>query len=605
MKPWCLVLGLAVLTAVLPVAADDRKVKDEDRLPPTDVQDFVLLTDARPVLVHLHVRIDGEPFRAVWYDFMQDLFEWLDVNGDGVLDQDELARAPSAELLMARGALGFGLPVEKVTARALAEKNKGRKVTGADLAANYRQNGLAPLQVRFGPTPVTLPPNQGQLPGQASPGLRREPQRREPSSGIAVARATFTLLDTDKTDKLTREKLAAASTALLKADDDDDEIVTTRELGSYAAAHRLAMVPNVDPVILVHPDESADELVRGLLARYGPKTDKPADRKLTQKDLGVDGATFALLDADKDGKLDKEELARFARRPPDLELTVRLSAKGTAAQVELNTKDGRSPLAANVKAKDGAVTVDLGSVTVQMRTGDAAVRPPGLERLIRTPGVFDFLDEKKGQLVEADTLDPEAGIFRGHFRLIDRDGKGKVTKNELVAYVQKMGDLQARATAACISLVFIEDGQGLFDFLDADHDGRLIAHEMLKAPALLARLDRDGKGYLTPSDVPGRCQLLVRRGPAAGPGYSALGYKGGYLYPGTEVGSGEDDRPPPPEPKAGPLWFRKMDRNGDGFVSRREFPGGEDLFNKIDTDGDGLISVEEAIKADTLIRKQP
>jgi Ca2+-binding EF-hand superfamily protein len=544
------------------------------------VQDFVLLTDARPVLVRLHVRIDGEPFRAVWNDFMRHLFEWLDVNGDGVLDPDELARAPSVDLLLARGGAGFGLPVEKVTARALVEKNKGRQVTVADLAAYYRQNGLAPLQVRVGPTPMTLPL-----------GLRREP-----SSGTAVARATFALLDTDKTGKLTREKLAAAPVALLKADGDDDEIVTTRELASYAASHRLAPVPDVDPVILVHPDAPADELVRGLLARYGPKTDKPADRKLTQKELGVDDTTFARLDTDKDGKLDKEELARFARRPPDLELTVRLSAKGQDAQVELNTKEGHSPLAADVKAKDGAITVDLGSVTVQMRPAAAAVRPRGLERAIRVESVFDLLDEKKGQLVEADTLDPRAGIVREHFRLIDRNGKGKVTKNELVAYIQRMSDLQARATAACISLVFIEDGRGLFDFLDANHNGRLITHELLKAPALLARLDKDGKGYLTLSDVPGRCQLLVRRGPTAGPGWSGLAH--------TEAGSGEDDRPPP-EPKAGPLWFRKMDRNGDGFVSRREFPGSDELFNKIDADRDGLISAMEAIKADALVRKQP
>ena len=47
-----------------------------------------------------------------------------------------------------------------------------------------------------------------------------------------------------------------------------------------------------------------------------------------------------------------------------------------------------------------------------------------------------------------------------------------------------------------------------------------------------------------------------------------------------------------------------MDRNGDGFVSRREFPGSNELFNKIDADGDGLISVEEAIKADALFRKK-
>src|SRR5262249_21356091 len=164
------------------------------------------------------------------------------------------------------------------------------------------------------------------------------------------------------------------------------------------------------------------ELVRRLLVRYGPKTDKPADQKLAQKDLGIDTGTFAHLDTDKDGKLDKEELARFARRPPDLELTVRLSARGQDAQVELNTKDGQSPLAANVKAKDGAITVDLGSVTVQMRRGDAAVRPLGLEGAIQTRGVFDLLDEdRKGHLVEADTHNPGAGMFRGHFKLIDRD----------------------------------------------------------------------------------------------------------------------------------------------------------------------------------------
>jgi hypothetical protein len=40
-------------------------------------------------------------------------------------------------------------------------------------------------------------------------------------------------------------------------------------------------------------------------------------------------------------------------------------------------------------------------------------------------------------------------------------------------------------------------------------------------------------------------------------------------------------------------------------VSRREFPGSDELFNKIDADGDGLISVEEATEADALVRKQP
>jgi hypothetical protein len=59
-----------------------------------------------------------------------------------------------------------------------------------------------------------------------------------------------------------------------------------------------------------------------------------------------------------------------------------------------------------------------------------------------------------------------------------------------------------------------------------------------------------------------------------------------------------------PAPQRGPLWFRKMDRNGDGDVSRAEWLGSAEDFKKIDTDGDGLISLEEAEKADALFRKK-
>jgi hypothetical protein len=44
----------------------------------------------------------------------------------------------------------------------------------------------------------------------------------------------------------------------------------------------------------------------------------------------------------------------------------------------------------------------------------------------------------------------------------------------------------------------------------------------------------------------------------------------------------------------GPDWFRALDRNGDGYVSRDEFLGTKEAFDKLDRDGDGLISPEEA-----------
>jgi Ca2+-binding EF-hand superfamily protein len=43
----------------------------------------------------------------------------------------------------------------------------------------------------------------------------------------------------------------------------------------------------------------------------------------------------------------------------------------------------------------------------------------------------------------------------------------------------------------------------------------------------------------------------------------------------------------------GPRWFKRMDRNRDGDLSRREFLGPLETFTQFDQDKDGLISVEE------------
>src|SRR5262245_20105420 len=97
--PWSVVGALllaGVLTFVAP-AADQAPPRPAD-----DVQDRVLLADPHPVLVRLHVLVDGKPFRAVhrgtWDEYLKRLFRHLDRNGDGVLDEQEAAAAPPPEL---------------------------------------------------------------------------------------------------------------------------------------------------------------------------------------------------------------------------------------------------------------------------------------------------------------------------------------------------------------------------------------------------------------------------------------------------------------------------------------------------------------------------
>jgi hypothetical protein len=59
---------------------------------------------------------------------------------------------------------------------------------------------------------------------------------------------------------------------------------------------------------------------------------------------------------------------------------------------------------------------------------------------------------------------------------------------------------------------------------------------------------------------------------------------------GASLAQAEDEKP------ESALWKRLKDRdaNGDGKVSRDEFPGPDRMWNRMDTDGDGTITRKEA-----------
>jgi len=119
----------------------------------------------------------------------------------------------------------------------------------------------------------------------------------------------------------------------------------------------------------------------------------------------------------------------------------------------------------------------------------------------------------------------------------------------------------------------------LFLHLDSDRDGRLAPDEWRVLPSQSAEWDRDGDGLLEPEDLPAVLQLAIARGE---PTQKAEMFRS----------------PPTPmseEAVSPPRWYQSMDRNGDGTIDRREFPGTVEQFQRLDDDRDGTVSVSEAL----------
>src|SRR5688572_28819589 len=79
---------LNVICAALALAAGPPS-------PPCDTHDIVYLSPKGPVLIRLHVRIDGQSVQGRFDALMDEIFDSLDANRDGRLSKEEAALAPS------------------------------------------------------------------------------------------------------------------------------------------------------------------------------------------------------------------------------------------------------------------------------------------------------------------------------------------------------------------------------------------------------------------------------------------------------------------------------------------------------------------------------
>src|SRR5262249_39565490 len=152
----------------------------------------------RPVLIRLHVQIDGKPYQTAWNEFIDSVFASVDKNKDGVLDKDEVERIPPAQVLFSGAGPRFAVNVVgapgggAAPSLAVLDTNKDGKVSKEELAAYYRKNGGMPFQYSFA---------QDQGPAMPGGGFVVDVNGRQ-QTGQSLADqlndALFKLLDTNK-----------------------------------------------------------------------------------------------------------------------------------------------------------------------------------------------------------------------------------------------------------------------------------------------------------------------------------------------------------------------------------------------------------------------
>jgi Ca2+-binding EF-hand superfamily protein len=516
---------------------------------------------------------------VAWDEFIDYTFKYADTNGDGVLSKEEADGAPDPASLSAFAVLGGfgGMPGGN---RATMDANKDGKVTRQEFADYFRLNGMPAFQLQVG--------QQKQGPRMGVPFMKKAPTTDELNAAL------MQLLDTNRDGKLSRAELTAAPARFRKLDHDEDEVISHQELvpdftplsinfGGAAYAGPGKGKPEVDnsPVFFAPKSPSAGrELARRLLTRYGG-----TKKALTRADIGLSAEEFARLDHDGNGELDAEELARFLPRTPDLNAVIRIGERGPNEPV-LSQAAGQARPAEGltVRVAQGTAVLSFGKERLAVSVGDSKPRSQ-LGEFLRQIVTAQFQQADRDNNGYLDEKEAMQSGFGQNFKQLDRDGDGKLYEKELLAYLDKMEDLQARATASCVTLQFSDAGRGLFDLFDTDRDGRLSLREIQALPGLVNELDRNGDGVISPDEIPHSYMLRAEQGAGGGGAdpYSAF----------ESLGMNNGPRPPLGR---GPVWFQRMDRNRDGDVSRNEFLGSDELFRRIDTNGDGLISLDEALR---------
>ena len=500
-----------------------------------EVRDAFLMLPTGPIHVRMRIALGGQSLARARSDYVDRLFQRLDTDRDGKLSRSEARKSPLVTSRRTPG--GAELPGAADSSREISRSELAKSVdrVGGEMVA-YRQD----------------------------------------SSSAASDLEVFKLLDLDGSGQLERDELAAAPRLVGRRDADRDECVTFEEFVPPRAP---------DPALLVvqqqeltdQPQERFSDLLRDsreplLPARLMRMYDGNRDGHLSAEEWGR--SRTSELDRDGDGLVSSKELARLVEAVPDIELRADPGENGSLEVIHPAPNAGAAVNSDEV-ARTGLVRLDVRGVllTISLRRID-----PVSLALDNARQEFNRLDIDMNGYLDRTEVASRPRFDRYLFDPIDADGDGKLFGEELREYVVA----RTEPVALSCQVNLYDVGHGFFQVLDTNGDGRVSIRELRGMEQALLSLSRGGN-VVRPDDTGRHYRLELVRGSFQlfGRSERMVSQSNGFLRP----------------PSLGPIWFQRMDRNGDGDLTWKEFLGPREVFHQLDADHDGLIDPVEAMKA--------
>lgn len=439
--------------------------------------------------IAVQVSIDDLTYDEYWQKTFDAIFDFVDANSDGMLDDKEILLAPSARAIRLSLGTGFAPPIASLQSVQEVVQGDSTKCSKEQFRNYYLNHGAGRVLVGCGKL----------------------------SNTAAITEALLGALDEDGDGRLSEGELLKAETVLQRFDTNDDELIGVGELipsGTY---------PGNWASNVLHPSSSIDLSPEGnrklMLSRLqSPSTLANAPGSVPQRQSSQQPATDS-------------------------------PSTRTMWQIAIGDQVRDVPLQVNSQARceSWSVTGQINDLYVELKKDLAKAA---------TASATETTDAgARNRRPTRDWLTTVA----------DRDHDGAASQTEVDQWLA----LQQKLIHGQL-LISVYHGGGLFELLDSNHDAGLSVRELRSAWRNLRSASSPTAAQIDLKRLPNVVLLVVSQG-----------------YPTSFARTMTSDVE----------WFRQMDRNADGDVSRREFTGSPDAFSRLDLDRDSLISPSEAGEA--------